>query len=31
LNTLYAANPGKVRPPSYVIYVGEVMCIPPYP
>ncbi len=28
LNTLYAANPGKVRPPSYVIYVGEVLCIP---
>ena len=28
LNSLYAANPGKVRPPSYVIYVGEVLCIP---
>ncbi len=28
LNMLYAANPGKVRPPSYVIYVGEVLCIP---
>jgi LysM repeat protein len=28
VNTLYAANPGKVRPPSYVIYVGEVLCIP---
>lgn len=28
VNSLYAANPGKVRPPSYVIYVGEVMCIP---
>jgi peptidoglycan DL-endopeptidase LytF len=30
LNMLYAANPGKVRPPSYVIYVGEVLCIPPH-
>ena len=28
VNSLYAANPGKVRPPSYVIYVGEVLCIP---
>lgn len=28
VNMLYAANPGKVRPPSYVIYVGEVLCIP---
>lgn len=28
VNLLYAANPGKVRPPSYVIYVGEVLCIP---
>ena len=28
LNLLYAANPGKVRPPSYVLYVGEVLCIP---
>jgi LysM repeat protein len=28
LNALYAANPGKVRPPSYVLYVGEVLCIP---
>lgn len=28
LSTLYAANPGKVRPPSYVIFVGEVLCIP---
>lgn len=28
VNMLYAANPGKVRPPSYVLYVGEVLCIP---
>lgn len=28
VNMLYAANPSKVRPPSYVIYVGEVLCIP---
>lgn len=28
VNLLYAANPGKVRPPSYVLYVGEVLCIP---
>ncbi len=28
LSTLYAANPTKVRPPSYVLYVGEVLCIP---
>ena len=28
LNMLYAANPGKVRPPSYVVYVGETLCIP---
>ena len=28
VSSLYAANPGKVRPPSYVIYVGEVLCIP---
>lgn len=28
LNMLYAANPGKVRPPSYVLYVGETLCIP---
>jgi LysM repeat protein len=28
VSTLQAANPGKVRPPSYVIYVGEVLCIP---
>jgi LysM repeat protein len=28
VNLLYAANPGKVRPPSYVLYVGETLCIP---
>lgn len=28
VNTLYAANPTKVRPPSYVLFVGEVLCIP---
>lgn len=25
---LQAANPSKVRPPSYVIFVGETLCIP---
>lgn len=28
MHLLQAANPGKVRPPSYVLYVGEVLCIP---
>jgi hypothetical protein len=28
INALYAANPSRVRPPSYVLYVGETLCIP---
>lgn len=28
VHALQTANPGKVRPPSYVIYAGESLCIP---
>lgn len=28
VSALQAANPSKVRPPSYVLYVGETLCIP---
>jgi LysM repeat protein len=28
VHVLQAANPSKVRPPSYVLYVGETLCIP---